>query len=163
MVWPFNCHSISSRTFTWYFLLLCMMHFFLHKVGKICLPFTLANSESEEMSKLVLQSKMGRTVSVSQTLVYAQYEITQVWFSYVEKIPDDRGMLLFLHHARFYPLKRTPNHTVDIAVSKGRLGKNHKNRECSIFRTNPRLLRCSAIISDMRKLKKITVVDVGDR
>ena len=52
--------------------------FFSHKVGKICLTFILANSESEEMSKLVLQSKMGRTVSVSQTLVYAQYEIAQV-------------------------------------------------------------------------------------
>ena len=73
---------------------------------------------------------------------------------HVEKIPDDRGMLLFLHHARFCPLKKTPNHTVDIAVSTGRLGKNHKNRECSIFRTHPRLLRCSEIISDTRKLKK---------
>ena len=130
------------------------MHF-SNKVGKLRLTFTLANSGSEEVSEFVLQSKMGRTVSVSQTLVYAQCEIALVWLSYVEKIPDDRGMLLFLHHPRLCRLMKTPNHPVDIAVSTGRLGKNHKNRECAIFPTHPTLLRWSAIISDMRKLKNL--------
>ena len=109
---------------------------FSHKVRKIRLTFTLANSGSEEMSKLVLQSKMGRTVSVSQTPVYAQYEIGLVRFSYVEKIPDDQG-ILFVDHPRFCRLMKTPNHTVDIAVSTGWLGKNHKNREWSISRHFP--------------------------
>ena len=127
--------------------------FFKVKLGSIA-NFTSASSGSEEVSKFVSQSKMGRLVSVSQTLVYAQYEIALVSFSYVEKIPDDRG-ILFLDHPRFCRLMKTPNHTVDIAVSTGWLGKNHKNRECTIFRTHPRLLRCSAIISDMRKLKKL--------
>ena len=109
---------------------------FSHKVRKIRLTFTLANSGSEEMSKLVLQSKMGRTVSVSQTPVYAQYDIGLVRFSYVEKIPDDQG-ILFVDHPRFCRLMKTPNHTVDIAVSTGWLGKNHKNREWSISRHFP--------------------------
>ena len=113
---------------------------FSHKVRKIRLTFTLANSGSEEMSKLILQSKMGRTVSVSQTPVYAQYEIGLVRFSYVEKIPDNQG-ILFVDHPRFCRLMKTPNHTADIAVSTGRPGKNHKNQECSIFPTHPRLLR----------------------
>ena len=95
IVRPFNCHSISSRTFTWYFLLFARC-IFQNKVRKLCLTFTLANSGSEEVSTFVLQSKMGRAVSVSQTLVYT---IAQVRFSYVEKIPDDRG-ILFLDHPR---------------------------------------------------------------
>ena len=133
---------------------------FQNKVGKLRLTFTLANSGTEEVSKFVLQSKMGRTVSVSQTLVYAKYDIAQVLFSYVEKIPDDRG-ILFLDHPRFCRLMKTPNHTVGIADSMGWLEKNHKNRECSIFPTHPRLL-----ISDHfrhGKTKNITVVDVRDR
>ena len=54
-------------------------------------------------------------------------------------------MLLFLHHPRFCRLMKTPNHTVDIAVSMGWRGK--KSQESRVFYF-PDKSQIAAMLSD---------------
>ena len=134
---------------------------FSHKVGKIRSTFTLANSGSEEMSKLVLQSKMGRTVSVSDSCVRSIRDWSSLIFICREN-PRRSGNTVS-RSSQILPTNENSKPYSRYRRQYGMAGEKPQESRVVYFPTLPRLLRRSAIISDIGKLKKVTVVDVGDR